>query len=547
VLANLLSNAVKFTERGEVVLRASWAEDAGEEVLLRVEVRDTGIGVPANLQARIFDAFAQGDESTTRRHGGTGLGLAIAKQLVEMMGGEIGVKSEPGEGSTFWFTARLKRGHASVRVQREPVETLKGLRVLIVDGHGVHQQSLLHYASAWGIQADSAVSGAQALELLDTGRAQDRPYDIVILDRDMVGMDALALARAIKADPSLAAPRLVLLTSLEASEDTDQAQQAGIQAYLTKPVRQSRLYDCLLTLIRSEVQSARPAVKHSDRPRHNGRLGLRVLLAEDNPVNQEVALGMLESLGCQVDVAANGREAVEVLSRRDYQLVFMDCQMPEMDGFEATRAIREQEAANTLAMGDGAMGDGRAPLRLPIIALTAHAMAGDREQCLEAGMDDYLSKPFTQGQLREVLERWAPQPAAEVLQAQDVWSTTTVASPPVAPNGTLDRHALDAIRGLQHEGAPDLLERVITTYLKDAPRLLQTMVDSLQRRDAAGLRLAAHSLKSSSASLGAIHLAAGCKVIELRARTNDLAGVEAQVADLAREFQAVARALEAER
>jgi PAS domain S-box-containing protein len=387
VLLNLAGNAIKFTERGEVVVCAG-LEEQGAGAVVRCEVRDTGVGIPVEVQSRLFRSFTQADSSTTRKFGGSGLGLAISKRLVGLMGGEIGLTSEPGRGSTFRFTVRVAKGEAAPPGPRN--EALRGLRALVVDDNATNRMVLLRKLAGWGLLVAEAASGAEALAVL---RSAEEPFALALLDFQMPGMDGLELARHIKADPALAGVKLIMLTSLAVRGLREQASAAGVAGYLVKPVRLAQLHDCLATVMAAPepLPSAptRPAAGSERRP--PVAPGLRVLLAEDNVVNQTLALRMLEKLGCCVDVVGNGREAVAAVARGEYALVFMDCQMPEMDGFEATAAIRQGETGSR---------------RVPIVALTASAMQGDREACLAAGMDDYLSKPLGLPDMERMLRRW---------------------------------------------------------------------------------------------------------------------------------------------
>ncbi|HYY16940.1 MAG TPA: response regulator, partial [Gammaproteobacteria bacterium] len=356
----MIGNAIKFTEHGEVVVEVKHLTSTTDvhgsggipdeqTYLLRFAVTDTGIGISAETQECLFQAFSQGDGSTTRKYGGTGLGLAIAKQLAQMMGGDIGVMSEPGKGATFWFTARLEKGVAhpqTVSVQRRD---LVGLRALIVEDNATNRHILHYQLSSWGMHNDSAENGPQALSLLRAATARGEPYDLAIVDMKMPHMDGIELIQAIKADPMIRDVRAIMLTSMIGQRgEAERARQAGILACLSKPVRQADLYHCLVNMIGASAADA-PSKEMVGAPDLNQRQaqfqGL-VLLAEDNPVNQEVALAMLEGFGCQVEVVANGCEAVESSAHRRYDLALMDCQMPEMDGFSATVEIRRQEKAN---------------------------------------------------------------------------------------------------------------------------------------------------------------------------------------------------------
>jgi PAS domain S-box-containing protein len=389
VLLNLAGNAIKFTQSGEVVVCARVEEQGPAGAVVHCEVRDTGIGIPAEVHPRLFGSFIQADTSTTRKFGGTGLGLAISKRLVGLMGGEIGLTSEPGRGSTFRFTVRLAKGEAAPPAPWRS-DALRGLRALVVDDNATNRMVLSHNLAGWGLRVSEAAGGAEALVTLRSAR---EAFTLALLDYQMPGMDGLELARHIKADPALSGVRLIMLTSLGVRGQRQQACDAGIEGYLVKPVRLSQLHDCLARVMAAPRPSPSAPPKPAARPerRRPAAHGPRVLLAEDNAVNQALALRLLEKLGCRVDVVSNGREAVAAVAGGDYALVFMDCQMPEMDGFEATVAIRQREAGCR---------------RVPIIALTASAMQGDREACLAAGMDDYLSKPLGQRDMERMLRRW---------------------------------------------------------------------------------------------------------------------------------------------
>lgn len=391
ILMNLLSNAIKFTPSGEVVVRVDLVEDQEQGIVLRFEVADTGIGIEPEVQTLIFEDFRQADGTTTRNYGGTGLGLAIAKRLVEMMGGSIALRSQPGRGSTFWFTICLQKPKDTGHAAQDLGVCLQGVRVLIGDDNVTSRLSLQDHIRAWGMVNGVAADSYQALEMLREAAQRGEPYQQAILDMNMPGMTGLELARAIKAEPAIAPVHLIMLTSMGACGSVQEAHETGIATYLTKPVRQSRLFNCLVALTRGSPPADHQTSASVMRIRFPGR----VLLAEDNLVNQEVARAMLENCGCRVDSVFSGQEALEALSHTRYDIVFMDCQMPLLDGHQATHIIREQEAA------------GGQP-RTVIIAITAHAMEGDRETCLAAGMDDYLSKPFTQEELQNTLARWLP-------------------------------------------------------------------------------------------------------------------------------------------
>jgi CheY-like chemotaxis protein len=401
VLTNLVGNAVKFSADGCVLITVECQGQEAQQARMRVSVQDNGPGIPQDKLDLLFRKFSQVDASTTRKYGGTGLGLAISKQLVELMGGSIGVESRPGEGSTFWFTLPLTLD-AQPHAAPVPAADLKDLRVLIVDDNEVNRRVLHKQITSWGMRDGSFSSGEQALEGLRAARQSGDPYHFAILDYQMPGMDGATLARAIKSDPAIRGTVLVMLTSVGHWDTVRHTESASIDACLSKPVRQSQLFNTLATAWSKKLHvaiadPARPASRIADMKSvlaaRSADWPIRVLVAEDNVVNQKVAVRMLERLGLRADVAANGREAVSMFELLPYDLVFMDCQMPEMDGYEAAGEIRRRE------------GPGR---HVAIIAMTADAMAGCREQCLEAGMDDFISKPVAMEALFEALRRWAP-------------------------------------------------------------------------------------------------------------------------------------------
>lgn len=410
ILLNLIGNAIKFTEQGEVVVSVTLLQETPESATLRIEVRDTGIGLSPEALGKLFRPFSQADGTTTRIYGGTGLGLAICKQLTELMQGRIGVESQPGAGSTFWFTATFTRQPPPVPLLPAVApDALRGLRICIADTHPINRRMLELYAAKWDVHCLTANTGTDALESLRRAAAEHTPCEVAIIDRQLPGTNGLEIANTIKSDPALASTHLILLTSQGQRGDALAAQTAGYAAYLTKPVRESQLFECLAALrqqtsgvLRSEKQSGHPLSPPELITRHTlaeakTQTIQRILLAEDNVVNQTVAVRMLQKLGYHVDVVSNGVEACKAVARVRYAAVFMDCQMPEMDGFQAAAEIRRQEDAG---------------IHVPIIAMTANAMLEDRTRCLAAGMDDYLSKPVHPRQIAEMIAQWVDQPMA---------------------------------------------------------------------------------------------------------------------------------------
>ena len=409
IMLNLVANAIKFTERGHVLIEMT-GRVLETDAALRIAVTDTGIGIGEEARARLFTEFSQADASTTRKYGGTGLGLAISKRLVELMGGRIGVESTPGAGSTFWFELRLPL--APIPPAEPPASDLSGLRILIVDDSAVNRTGLQRQAEGWGMRAATAVDGRDALARLREAAAAGEAFDIGIVDFHMPEMDGLELARRIRADATIGAVRLLLLTSSARRGDGAGARAAGFDGFLVKPAPPDALRKVLEAMqVQPEDRASTTMVtRHAvaeplapPTPATAPSRGCRVLLAEDNVVNQRMAVLMLERLGCRVDVAGNGLEAIDLSGRLPYDIIFLDCQMPELDGYGAARAIRAREAGGP---------------RVPIIALTANAMDGDREECLAAGMDDYLSKPVVMASLASALRRYT----AEMLGAKPVGS-----------------------------------------------------------------------------------------------------------------------------
>jgi PAS domain S-box-containing protein len=519
VLTNLIGNAIKFTDEGEVVLRAEVSEKTEDTSVVRFSVTDTGIGMTPQQQVNLFQSFTQADASTTRRYGGTGLGLSISRQLVDLMGGKMGVESEPGEGSTFWFEVPFSNLPEAAGRVRKPPSDLGELHVLVVDDNATNRQIVHQQIVAWGMKNGMAEGGTQALQMLRSAADSGDPYDVAILDMQMPHMDGLELARRIKEDPDLQATRLILLTSLGMRGDARKAKLAGIEAYLTKPVRQSHLYDAI-SMMMGSPEEAHLVTRHT-LGEERARVRARLLLAEDNAVNQKVAVKMLESLGYRVDVAANGLEAVEALSRVPYAAVFMDCHMPEMDGYEATEEIRRREKGMT---------------HTPIIALTAGAMKGDREKAIEAGMDDYLPKPVKREDLDSTLQQWVSREDATLpTGAQERGSYTQ-------EEDSLDHTVIASLREL---GDSDLLSELTQMFLEEVPERLEALQEAVDKGDEQTIQRIAHTLKGSSGNMGARQMSRLCLDLEQAGESNDLSSAADILELLNKEFDRVREELPA--
>jgi PAS domain S-box-containing protein len=510
VFANLVGNAIKFTEQGEVVVTISAEAPAPGESRHRLcfEVRDTGIGIPADAMARLFTPFMQADQSMSRRFGGTGLGLTISRQLVQMMGGGIEVQSAPGQGSVFRFDILLPAGEPPAVSTALPAAQLRGRHVLLVEDNVVNRGVLEGHMDAFGMLVASAVQGAEALELLRAAAAAGGQFDILVVDMKMPVMDGVTLVEQLRKDPQLQGLPVVMLTSIDDALDGARAQAAGVQV-LAKPVRQSDLADALaLALGKAPAQMAMAPIDHRLR-------GRRLLLAEDNTVNQEVVRAMLADCGCELDIAADGEAAVAMMRRSAYDLVLMDCQMPRMDGFEALRRLRNA------APGEFATASGVA-----VVALTANALAGDAERCLAAGFNDHIAKPVRRERLVQTLGDWvsggrgAPQRERYAAAATAAAATSAAAAAAKADRALLDMAAIERIRDMQRRGATDLLARLRAMYFDSSARLVQSIEAALASADGEGLRQAAHTLKSSSGNLGAARLARACAELEALGRAD---------------------------
>jgi two-component system sensor histidine kinase/response regulator len=521
VLVNLLSNAVKFTEEGEVVVQVRRVAGQAPGLQLQFSVSDTGIGIPAEKHAAIFESFTQADNSTTRKFGGTGLGLTIASQLVGLMGGRIWVESQPGKGSTFHFTLPFEAGTAAAAepLPSRPLADLRGMRVLVVDDNAVNRRLLQEILIQWQTVPVLVDGGFAALAAMNDARQHNRPFRLVLLDFQMPDMDGFAVAAAIQNRPELSGSTIMMLSSVGQRGDAARCKELGVAAYLTKPVKQSILLDAIHAALAGPAAGGGSAQPRPLVTRHSileAQRSLRVLLAEDNAVNRALVVSLLTKRGHSVVIAANGREALEAHARERFDAVLMDVQMPEVDGFEATTAIRAREASTGL--------------RLPIIALTAHARTGERERCLAAGMDFYLTKPVRPGDLYETLEAAVPRSASP-----------TAASLSFDPAETLARLGDDR----------ELFAQMVDLFRAECAQMLSAIRQSVASGDAAALARSAHALNGSVGNFGLTESLDSARALERMGREGVFVGaserftmLEHQVARLERDLAAFVAAPE---
>ncbi|MFH1998770.1 MAG: cache domain-containing protein [Planctomycetota bacterium] len=526
ILTNLAGNALKFTEQGSIDIRAERLEDLGEEVRLRFTVRDTGIGIPKNKQKAIFESFTQADGSTTRKYGGTGLGTTISKQLAELMGGEIALESEVGKGSAFSFSAVFKRHAAHEEGRDEPVPELRGARVLIADDKAGVRHILSAYLKNQGCICKEAHDGSAALSLLQDKALSEEVFSLVIVDDDMPGMTGSDLAGQIRAHPGLAPMPIILLTSCSRRNDFARCKDAGIKARLIKPIRRHELFRSVQAALGLSMAAGkaegRPVAEQgtSEKPGN----GSRLLLVEDYPTNQQVAMRHLRGAGYEVVLAENGRKAVEAYKRMDFDLILMDIQMPEMDGYAATRAIRELESER----GE----------KIPIVAMTANAFKGYREECLDAGMDDYITKPMRRKELLAKVAQWisAEDPREEDRQRPGVSMPMEGASHE-KPGGTGARAPMDYDRAVEEfEGMRDVLMEVTDGFLGNVRGQIEIIRQAIADHDTETVRREAHSMKGGAANLTADVFAAVALELEKSGRSGDMDGALQALEELENEF-----------
>jgi len=527
ILVNLVGNAIKFTEQGEVVIHADPVPDTRTHAIVRFSVQDTGIGIPPERQAAIFERFTQADGSTTRRYGGTGLGLTICKQLVEAMGGKIGVESEPGKGSTFWFEVAFEK-QIEEKVEQPPTPVdLINLNILCVDDNATSRMILTKVLTGFGCRVSTAESGPEGLEMLRAAHRANDPYRLILLDMQMPGMDGEQTARAIKSDPVSQDIKIIVLTSMGERGDAKRLEALGCSAYLHKPVKQKMLSDAIVAVLGHKPPkggTGRLITRHT--LAEQKRQGLRILLAEDNAINQKLAIILLQKAGYSVDAVENGNQVLEKIQKEQYSAVLMDVQMPVMDGFEATRRIRQWEA------GKGG--------HLPIIAMTAHALKGDRERCIEAGMDDYVSKPLQPQALIIAIDRWV-QPrdeeterAAETRRDVILFGDTAASAPSshgqqAAGEKTeeLPMNIADALPRFSDDRK--FLAEMCQEFIEHLSTRIEVMKNTLQAGDVISLNRHAHSLKGLSANFSANIVSSLAAELEQRTKQGDVTDAAALI------------------
>ncbi|MBN2297255.1 MAG: response regulator [Deltaproteobacteria bacterium] len=531
ILANLVGNAMKFTEKGEVFIKAELVQENQGKICIRFSVKDTGIGISKDKQEKIFDIFTQADGSMTRKYGGTGLGLAISKELTQLVGGEIGVESEVGIGSTFWFTAVLSRQEQNAsRQSREHVD-LSTLRVLVVDDNETNRLILMEYLKSWGCIAVEAPDGEEAIAVLRSAVSLRESFDVIILDFQMPEMNGFDLAREIRKIKSLKKIPMIVLTSVGNIGEGKSCRQIGIQGYLTKPARRDELRRVILSVLGLPQEEDNPDISNLV-TRHTlaeeTRKNIQILLAEDYPTNQQVAMRHLQKAGYHVDLAENGRQALTACKCKQYDIVLMDIQMPFMDGYEATRKIRELEER----LRDEVGSDGPFRLnRIPIIAMTAHAIRGFKEKCLEMGMDDYIAKPLRRQELLDMVDKWAMasesfQPRPELHEEDAIHEACKMDNSPINYKMAMDEFDCDK----------EFLMELLDGFIKNVREQVDTIRGAISRNDAEKVRTEAHSIKGGAANICAERLSAAASDLEKIGKSGNLENASEVLETLEKEF-----------
>jgi two-component system, sensor histidine kinase and response regulator len=532
VLTNLIGNAIKFTEKGEVIVRVKKESETERYVRLHFSVSDTGIGLSEETKNSLFEPFTQSDASTTRKYGGTGLGLAISKRLVEMMDGEIGVESVLGKGSTFWFTVQLEKQPEQAKEPEAKKEAFPNLRVLIVDDNSVNREVLAHQTTSWGMITEEISSGGEVLPALENALSRGKPFDLILLDLQMPELNGFETAALLQKSDIKMIPPIILFSSLGARGHDEKAKQLGIAAYLSKPFRQEELFKCIKNVLEQNKKSppaderelvtkfslsgeerrrVEPDFSEIHQTIGGEKRRKRILIVEDNPVNQTVAQTQLKNFGYRADVASNGLEALEAMKTIPYDLVLMDCQMPEMDGYEATAAIRAKNDAVA---------------QTPIIAMTAHAIEGEREKCLHAGMDDYISKPVRKDILREKIEFWLNKIGTEKPEE----NTAKEDADDVAP--LVDKNAIIEITG----GDSQMLREVVEIYLVQADKQFKELKIAIENQDADSLYKVAHKCLGGSATCGMKGIVSELAALERMGKENRFLNAEEVYEQALRKF-----------
>ena len=528
ILVNLVGNAVKFTEEGEVILKVRKESQSPESVEIYFEIQDTGPGIPEEVKPKLFTPFSQADSSSTRKQGGTGLGLVISKRLIELMGGEIGLESVPGRGAKFWFRICFERHAAPDSEAGMQTGNLKGSNMLIVDDNATNR-SLLHYIlKSWGIKCDSVSTSRDALAVVQMETANGHPFDCLLIDMQMPEMDGLDLARAIKSDAATSSTRIVMLSSTFVPPDAETLSEAGILFCLQKPVKKSQLFDCLMNAISGQPQSLKRSVRvrapasieeTGALPKRSARL----LVAEDNQINQMLIHQLLKKNRFKADMAADGTEALRALEQIHYDLILMDCQMPEMDGYEATEKIRQRERERAASSG--------LESRIVIIAVTANAMKGDREKCLKAGMDDYVSKPIREEELLEVLNRWLPEAGDEAESARNPLEHPKSSEDSVMAESFAASKSLPPvnIRRLERAtfGDVEKMREIIDLYLSQSEELSERIKEAIHSGVCEELEFAAHKFAGVSANCGIDSVVKPLRELERLGREGQMSGANA--------------------